>query len=156
MPFNDYTLYKLLHLIAVVLFLGNVTLGLFWVAHAERTRDARLIAHAMDGIIRADRWFTWPGVILILAAGFAGAIVGDLKILRVGWIAWSIGLFAFSGLVFGFWLAPLQKRIVVCAAAPKVDPSQLESLLRRWHAVGWLSLIPLWLALAMMVLKWPG
>ena len=71
---TSYSIYKFLHLVAVVLFLGNATLGLFWVAHAERTHDARLIAHAMDGIIRADRWFTWPGVILILAAGVGAAM----------------------------------------------------------------------------------
>jgi uncharacterized membrane protein len=57
-----YLLAKLLHLIAVILFLGNITTGLFWHAHAARTRDAKLLAHTVDGIIRSDRIFTVPAV----------------------------------------------------------------------------------------------
>ncbi|HMM65937.1 MAG TPA: DUF2269 family protein [Dokdonella sp.] len=152
---TSYALYKLLHLVAVVLFLGNATLGLFWVAHAERTRDPAFVGHAMQGIIRADRWFTTPGVILITAAGIAAAMAGGYRILAVGWIAGSIGMFILSGLVFGFALAPLQKRIVV-EAGNAADTEALAGSLRRWHAIGWVAVTPLWLAVAMMVLKWPG
>lgn len=152
---TSYSIYKFLHLVAVVLFLGNVTLGLFWVAHAERTRDTRLIAHAMDGIIRADRWFTWPGVILILAAGVAGAVTGRLPLLRTEWIALSFALFTVSGLVFAIWLAPLQRRIALYASGASAQPEQLAAMMRRWHVLGWLSLAPLWLAMAAMVFKLP-
>lgn len=152
---TSYALYKLLHLAAVILFLGNATLGLFWVAHAERTRDPALVAHAMRGIIRADRWFTVPGVVLIVAAGIAAASSGGLKLLAVGWIAGSIGMFSLSGLVFAFALAPLQGRIVATASNTP-DFAALAGMLRRWHAIGWLAVLPLWLAVAMMVLKWPG
>ena len=155
MAIDAYSLAKLVHVAAVVLFLGNVTLGLFWVSHAQRARDARLVAHAMQGIIRSDRWFTLPGVLLITAAGFAAAAFGGLKVLRVGWIAWSIGLFALSGAVFGMGLAPLQRRIVAAARADGADYATLEPLLRRWHALGWLAVLPLWLAVIAMVLKRP-
>jgi len=36
MAIDAYSLAKLVHVAAVVLFLGNVTLGLFWVSHAQR------------------------------------------------------------------------------------------------------------------------
>ena len=149
-----YVLAKLLHVVAVVLFLGNTTLGLFWVAHAERTRDARLIGHAMDGVIRSDRWFTMPGVVLIVIGGVAAAIIGGLKLLGTGWIAASIVLFTLSGVVFGAWLAPLQRKIVGAAASGA--SGELDALLARWHRLGWLSVAPLWLAVAAMVLKWPA
>ena len=155
MAIDSYSLAKLVHLVAVVLFLGNVTLGLFWVSHAQRTRDPRLVAHAMEGIIRSDRWFTVPGVLLIIAAGFAAAAFGGLKVLRVGWIVWSIGFFTLSGAVFGMGLAPLQRRIVAAARADGAGYAVLEPLLRRWHTLGWVSLLPLWLAVAAMVLKRP-
>jgi hypothetical protein len=64
-------------------------------------------------------------------------------------------MFSLSGLVFGVFLAPLQRRIHA-DAAHAVDSRALEPLLRRWHRLGWLSVLPLWLAVAMMVLKWPG
>lgn len=152
---DAYSLVKLLHIVAVILFLGNVSLGLFWVAHAERTHDPRLIAHAMHGVIRSDRWFTTPGVLLILAGGIGAAYLGGLKLLGVGWIAWSIGLFTLSGLVFGAGIAPLQRRIAALAASASPDLALLERLLRRWHGLGWLSVLPLWLAVAAMVLKRP-
>jgi uncharacterized membrane protein len=151
---SSYALYKLVHVIAVVLFLGNTTLGLFWVAHAEKTRDPRIIGHAMQGIIRADRWFTAPGVVLIIAGGVAAAIAGGLKLLSIGWIVGSILMFSLSGVVFGFALAPLQRQIVSIAKSNS-DPQALQRLLRRWHVYGWLALLPLWLAVAMMTLKWP-
>lgn len=150
---TGYALLKLLHLVAIVLFLGNVTLGLFWVKHAERERDAKLIAHAMRGIIRSDRLFTIPGVFLIVIGGMGAAAVGGLRILGTPWIAWSIVMFALSGVVFGIFLAPLQRRIV--ATAEGIDGAQLAALLSRWHAWGWVSVLPLWLALAFMTLKWP-
>ena len=48
-----YPWIKLIHVIAVCVFLGNIITGVFWHKHAERTRDARLIAHAMAGVIGA-------------------------------------------------------------------------------------------------------
>jgi len=152
---TTYSLLKFLHIVAVVLFLGNVTLGLFWVSHAERTRDPKLIGHAMAGIVRSDRWFTIPGVFLIIAGGVGAALVGGLGLMRTPWIAWGIAMFTVSGAVFGAVLAPLQKKIVVVAQAANVDLTQIDALLKRWHLWGWVSVLPLWIAVAMMVLKWP-
>ncbi len=156
MPLPDtYSLAKLAHLVAVVLFLGNVTFGLFWVAHAERTSDPRTIGYAMEGVIRSDRWFTTPFVLLIVIAGFAAAAFGGLRVLRVGWIAWSIGLFTIAGAVFGMGIAPIQRKIVALARADSPDRAALAAALKRWHLLGWASNVPLWIAFAMMVLKRP-
>lgn len=152
-----YLLLKLVHVVAVVLFLGNITLGLFWMRHAMRSGDRRIVAHTMDGVIRSDRWFTSPMVLVILAAGFAAAIQGQLGILRTGWIAWSLGLFAFSGLVFMAVLVPLQRRIRdYAASADDFDFPTCRALVRRWDLWGLLSLVPVWIALALMVLKHPA
>src|SRR5258705_9877589 len=69
-----YLWLKLIHVSAVIAFLGNITTGLFWHRHAARTRDPRLLAFTMDGIIRSDRIFTVPGVIVILTAGIFAAL----------------------------------------------------------------------------------
>ena len=68
-----YLVLKLLHVVAVIAFLGNITTGLFWHKHGARTRDPRILAHTMDGIIRADRLFTMPGVFAIILSGVAAA-----------------------------------------------------------------------------------
>ena len=64
-----YLALKALHILSVVLFLGNIITGVFWKVHADLTGDLRARAQALDGIIKADRWFTVPGVLLIVATG---------------------------------------------------------------------------------------
>ena len=83
-----YLFLKVLHVLAVVAFLGNITTGLFWHRHAARTRDPKLLAHAMDGIIRSDRIFTIPGVVSHRNR-HRRRDLRQYPILRTGWILWT-------------------------------------------------------------------
>jgi uncharacterized membrane protein len=152
-----FLLAKLLHVLAVILFLGNITTGIFWHAHAARTRDARLLAHTMDGIIRSDRIFTVPGVILIIVTGVAAAIYGQLPILRTGWIFWTLVLFLISGAIFMIWVVPLQRRLRAAAQAGvqsgSFDYSAYRALAVRWELWGAAALLTPLAGLALMVLK---
>lgn len=146
-----YLVLKLLHLIAVVAFLGNIGIGVFWEAHTARTKDTRLIAHVMEGIIRSDRWFTNPGAILVVVFGLWAAIVGRHPILRTDWILGSIVLFTFSGAVFGLRLVPLQRKMLASARAD--DLAAYERHARPWKIWGAVALIAPLLAMVLMVLK---
>ena len=152
-----YLVFKLLHVVAVVLFLGNITTGLLWKAHGDRTGDPRIIAHTMQGIIRSDRWFTIPGVVVILLAGFGATGVGQLPILRTGWILWSIVLFTISGVAFMFRVAPLQRRLLALAqsatSATDFDAERYRSVSRQWGFWGMVALVTPAVALVLMVLK---
>ena len=152
-----YLSLKLIHVIAVILFLGNIITGLFWKMHADQTRDPRMIAHAFEGIIRSDRWFTVPGVIAILVAGFATAVIGAFPILGTGWILWSIVLFSISGLVFGLRVAPLQVRLARLARESaeqgQFDWEQYQKLAHSWELWGLLALLTPVGAVILMVLK---
>ncbi len=154
-----YLFFKLVHVASVVMFLGNIVTGLFWHAHALRTGNARLIQHAMDGIIRSDRWFTIPGVVLIVTTGILAAIRAGLPLLRTPWIFWSIVLFALSGVLFGVWVAPLQKRLRALAAAGlepgTFDLAAYRRLALRWEIAGIAALLTPAGAFVLMVLK-PG
>jgi len=147
---------KLLHVTSVVIFLGNITTGLFWANRAHKTRDFKLIALAFDGIIRSDRLFTGPGVAGILVTGFAGAIVAKYPILSTGWILWPIILFSISGLVFGVWVAPLQRRIRDAAHAADSTGLTWEEYAKqykKWEKWGLVALITPVAAMVIMVLK---
>jgi len=152
-----YLILKLLHIIAVILFLGNIITGLFWKFHADHTRDPRIIAHAFEGIIRSDRWFTIPGVIVISLAGFGAAIIGRFPILGTGWILWSIVLFSISGIAFSSKVAPLQIRIVNLARAGmetnQMDWDLYHKLSRTWEFWGLVALLTPVAAVILMVLK---
>jgi len=111
---NNYMAYshlKLLHLLAVVIFLGNIITGLFWMHIAVKTKDLKIISHTIKGIIKADRLFTIPGVIVITVCGLLAAIYANYPILGSGWIFWSIIMFSISGIIFSYKVAPLQKKI---------------------------------------------
>jgi len=152
-----YLALKLLHVAAVVLFLGNITTGLFWKAHGDRTRNPVIIAHTLDGIIRSDRWFTIPGVVVIIAGGVAAAVVGGLPLLRTGWIAVSIVLFAISGLAFVLRVAPLQQQLLGLAQATgepgRFDWEGYRKLSRAWRRWGEVALLTPVAAFVIMVLK---
>ena len=151
-----YLLLKLVHVVAVVMFVGNIATGVFWKRNADRTRDARIIANAMEGILRSDRLFTIPGVVLIILAGVATAMSGGYPILRTGWIFWSLVLFAVSGWAFMAQVGPLQRKLL--AVAREGAPGwweRYEELSRRWDFWGAIALVTPLLAVALMVLKPP-
>jgi uncharacterized membrane protein len=154
-----YLAMKTLHVLAVVLFLGNIITGLFWKAHGDRTADPRIVAHTLEGIIRSDRWFTIPGVVLIIGFGVAAAVIGGLPILGTGWIWQSIVLFTVSGLAFVLQVAPLQRRLQRLAAVAvdggAWDLAAYHRLSRRWEFWGVVAILTPLAALVLMVYK-PG
>ena len=151
----SYLVWKLLHVVSVVAFLGNITTGLLWAELAHRSGDPRLVAAAFRGISASDRWFTVPGVIGLVATGAVAAMQARLPILGTGWILWSIGLLAASGMVFGARLAPLQRRIAALAEGPWDAASRAgyERCFRAWKLWGAIALVTPFAALAIMVLK---
>lgn len=152
-----YIILKFIHIVAVVLFLGNIITGLFWKFHADGTRDPNIIAHTFKGIIRADRWFTNPSAIVITVMGVLAAVRAKLPILGTGWIFWSIVLFTISGIAFLAQVAPLQKKIRDLALAGNLTGEMnwvlYHSLSRSWEFWGLIALITPLGALALMVLK---
>ena len=152
-----YLVLKLLHVAAVVLFLGNITTGLFWKAHADGTRDPRVIRAMIEGLIGSDRWFTIPGVAAILVFGMATAVLGHYPILRTGWILWSLVLFAISGAAFMARVAPLQRELAKLARAGvergTFDWDAYHALSRRWERWGAVALFTPAGSLVLMVLK---
>ena len=152
-----YLLVKALHVLAVVLFLGNIITGLFWKAHADRTGEPRLQAHALAGIIRSDNIFTLPSVLAIIATGVALASMAGLPLIGTEWILVSLIAFALSGILFVALLAPLQKKLLAAADAatagspwPSADYRRMS---RTWELVGLVAIALPLAALALMVLK---
>ena len=149
-----YLYLKLIHVLFVIMFLGNITVGVFWKVFAQKSKDPDKIAFAFKGIIKADRVFTIPGVIGITIFGFGGAIHGGLPILGTGWILWSIILFTISGIVFMAKLVPLQKQIAALAAdKEKFNWDDYHKLAKQWDFWGFISLVTPFAAAILMILK---
>ena len=155
----NYSYLKLIHLIAVMIFLGNIVTGLFWMHIAVKTKDLKIISFVMKGIIKADRYFTLPGVVIITAGGFLAAIYGNFPILRTGWIFWSVIMFSISGLAFAFKVAPLQKKIynLTLNKDSSIDFNweNFKKVYFEWDIWGLVALLTPLAAFVMMTLKIP-
>jgi uncharacterized membrane protein len=149
-----YYYIKLIHVIFVILFLGNITIGLFWKIIAEKTKDPDKIAFAFKGIIKADRYFTMPGVIGITLFGIGLAMHARMPILGTGWILWSIILFIISGAAFMAKLVPLQKKLAALASdKEKFNWDEYHKLSKEWDFWGYIALLTPWIATVLMVIK---
>lgn len=151
-----YLILKFLHVLFVILFLGNITLGLFWKKFGEKSKDPKEIASTFKGIIKADRIFTMPGVIGLLFFGIGGALHGGYNLLTTGWIFWSIILFIISGAAFMAKVVPLQKKIYALAGdSAAFNWDEYQKLSKQWELWGFIALITPWIAVLLMVLKVP-
>src|SRR4029450_6781241 len=61
-----YLAFKVIHLLGVVLFLGNIIVTAVWKALADQTREPRTIAYAQRLVAVTDWIFTLGGIVLIL------------------------------------------------------------------------------------------
>lgn len=151
----SYLALKAVHVLAVVLFLGNVITAIFWKAHGDKSGDLRARIQALDGIIAADRLFTVPSVFAIIATGVMLVFIGDLSFLTP-WVLWSLVLFGIAGAVFGARVGPLQKKLLANARAGlsgRWNEAEYHTLSRSWLSWGWVATgLPL-AALVLMVLK---
>ena len=149
-----YNIIKLIHVLFVILFLGNITIGLFWKIIAEKTKDPDKIAFAFKGIIKADRYFTVPGVIIITLFGIGLAMHAGYPLLRTGWILWSIILFTISGIVFMAKLVPLQRKLAALASDKEnFNWDEYHKLSKEWDVWGYIALLTPWVATVLMVIK---
>lgn len=150
-----YLALKTIHILAVVVFLGNIVVGGFWKAFADRTGNAAVMAHTIDGIMRADRIFTMPGVIVLFLAGMAAAGVGHYSILGTGWILWGLGLFVISGIAS----VPVTRaqrelsKILQAGLQTAEQRGQYEAGSRQWNLYGSIATLAPLAAVVIMVFK---
>jgi len=62
---NSYLWLKSLHLLGVILFLGNIIIAGWWKAMADRTKNPVIIAFAQRQVSLTDWFFTFGGSLLL-------------------------------------------------------------------------------------------
>jgi uncharacterized membrane protein len=150
-----YLLLKSLHVVSVVVFLGNILTGVFWKRHGDRG-DLAARRQALAGLIASDRIFTVPAVFAIIATGILNALIARIPILGTPWILWSIVLFGVSGAVFGARVGPLQKKLLANVEAGSTgnwNESAYRELSRQWLFWGWVASGAPLIAVFLMVFK---
>jgi uncharacterized membrane protein len=149
-----YFILVLIHIVTVILFLGNITIAPFWKLQAEKTKDRLSVLRTWEAIIRADRLFTMPGVTILLIFGIGAALHGGFNLISTGWIFWSIILYVISGAAFMAKVVPIQKMVVALAKdESKFNWDEYNKLAKQWDIWGSVATITPWIAVILMVLK---
>jgi len=149
-----YNYLVLIHVIGVIVFLGNITIVPFWKVNAERTKDRLHILSTWQSIIRADKFFTMPGVVIILLFGLGAALHIGYNILETSWIFLSLILYVISGAVFMIKVGPIQKKVVALAQDENnFSWDEYFNLARHWNFWGSIATLTPWFAVILMVIK---
>ena len=96
------------HVLGVVLFLGNIIVTAVWKVLADRTQSPPVVAYAQRLVTVTDIAFTATGAVLIFVSGqvmaddFGGVFSGP------GWLTLGWSLFVASGVIWAAILVPIQ------------------------------------------------
>ena len=156
MPADLHKFAAFLHVFAAIAFMGNIMVSATWMAAAKRTRDKAVLHFAARAVVRADRLFTLPGVIIILATGlitmgawggFGGA----------HWAEMGLALFILASVIWLAVLLPLQRRMLN-STGEAVDlgiglSEDFYSAQKRWSMWSGIATLLLMIALYLMVFK---
>lgn len=151
----DHLWLKAIHILSATLVFGTGLSIAFFMWFAHRTGNARLIAATARGVVVADAIFTAPGVIGLLATGFAMAGNLGVPILR-GWLAVALVLFVFIGCCWlpVLWLQARAWRLAARAAAENAPlPASYRRTMAWWFWLGWPAFLAVVAVAGLMVLK---
>lgn len=151
-----YDVLKLLHLLGVILLVGNVTVTSIWKLYADGTRNPVVIGFAQRLVTITDWFFTFWGIVLMVAGGYGAAWLAGMDVLRDDWLVWSEAMFVAAGVIWLGLLVPIQlkqARLARGFAAGGPIPEGYWRLGRQWILWGSVATLPLVAACWVMLRK---
>ncbi|MFS0840829.1 DUF2269 family protein [Paenibacillus sp. 1P03SA] len=145
-----------LHLLGVVLFVGNIVTAAFWKVSADVTNQPVEIHHAAKNVMLADCVFTIPGLALVIVSGSILAGRANFSLAGLNWLTLSLLLFAVTAVIWVAVLIPLQRRMIrysaECIDSGTISKAYWDAS-RAWNTFGIAAtLLPLAI-LYLMVMK---
>lgn len=140
---QTYLALKSLHILGVVLFVGNIVVTGWWKVMADRTRHPAIVAFAQRQVTLTDWIFTFGGSGLVVVGAYANVYLHDLP-LDAPWLVWGQVMFFASGVLWVAILIPLQIRLARLArgfAGGGAIPDEYWRLNRVWLWVGILATV---------------
>lgn len=147
---GDYLDWKVLHVVGVVLMVGNVTVTGVWAALLYRHRHVVPFRETARGILWTDLFFTFGGGAALTIAGIMMVRTSALPWRTLPWLRHGIESLALATALWLFVLIPDQVRM------ERVDPAddaRVRRLFLRWSVVGWAATAVLFHGLWLMVRK---
>jgi len=149
-----YNIWKLLHVLSAIIFVGNITIGIFWKMQADKSKDRLKIADTFKNLIKADKIFTMPSVTALIIFGLGTAMQGNYSLIETPWILWSIIMIIISAYAFMSNVVPIQKKIFALASnSDKFSWDDYSALSKKWNIWGSIATVTPYIAIVLMVLK---
>jgi len=151
-----YDILILLHVLGMILLIGNVTVTSIWKLYADGTRDPKIIGFAQRLVTITDWFFTFWGILLLMVGGYGAAWLAGMDVLRDDWLVWSQVMFVLAGLIWLAILVPIQVKQARMArgfAAGGAIPESYWRLGKLWIIWGSIATIPLVAAIWLMLRK---
>ncbi len=151
-----YTTLKFLHVLGVILLVGNVTVTAVWKVFADRTHEPVVVAFGQRLVTITDWFLTGFGIAFVLVGGYGMMWVGQLNPFGALWLVLGQALFVASGLIWATILIPAQIRQARAARAFAQGgeiPAAYRRDARRWIFWGVVATVPLVAAVWLMVAK---
>ncbi len=142
----EYFTVKFIHVLGVVLFLGNIIVSALWKTQADKTGNPVIIAFACRLVNMTDLAFTALGGALITIGGIGlfhatGIAISDAPHLTIG-----ISLFGMAAMLWVTGLVPLQIYMSKIAsrtalAGDQTMPPAYEKCRKLWNIIGLIAVI---------------
>ena len=155
-PLMAYETAKFIHILGVIILLGNVTATAIWKFFADRSKDPKIVGFGQRLVTLTDWSLTVWGAGLTMVGGYAAAAIGQLDLLSERWLVLGQGLFVLSGALWLGILVPLQVRMARMARefqSGDTIPDAYWRASRTWFVVGLAITVPLVAAAWVMVSK---
>ncbi len=138
---------RLLHILGVIMFVGNILTAAVWKMRADASGDLHVIDYAQRGVMFADYVFTLPGALLIVVSGLWMTDLSGRNLFQTGWLFTALILLIVALLIWLLELLPVQRRLIRTAdeavRTGQLDPV-FKALTLRWSIFGVIAaLLPL-------------
>ena len=148
--------FLLLHLLGMILFMGNVIVSSMWMTQARKTGDRTTLYCASTVVARADWVLSMPGLLLVLVSGIM--TVGYWGgFARASWAELSLAFFVLIGVIWLSLLLRFQRRMLQLtreAVELKIGlSSEFSRVAARWAFWNGIVTILLCCSLYLMVFK---
>ncbi len=151
-----YETAKFIHIVGVIVLIGNVTATAIWKFFADRSGDPKIVGFSQRLVTVTDWSLTFWGVILTVVGGYSAAAIGRMNLLSDRWLVLGQTLFLLSGVIWIAMLIPLQVRMARLARQFEDGgpiPVKYSVASRAWYFVGVVATVPLIGATWVMIAK---
>jgi uncharacterized membrane protein len=152
---NSYNIFKMLHILSMVLLFGTGLGSAFYKWMADRSGDVHHIVITNRHVVLADWLFTTPTVIFQPLSGLVMITLAGWP-LTTPWIVVSFGLYFLAGACWlpVVWLQIKMKKIATIALANQTPlPPEYWRMARIWFWLGVPAFIAMVLVVVLMVAK---